>query len=194
MSTVQLGANWKTGTFTATEADTMGKGRIHKEITAQGVKLWKLVKNTSATAITAGMVSKITSYAANEIQPNAVLAGQNFGGQRALGADSLTQNLWGYVQILGYSADGIFGDTATAIQASKGVVMDDATGGGRVGGVIDTVDLTGSDAADKTAVEAALGSAAGVFAIAVAVSAGVADEAVIMTIIRNGWGQYCAND
>lgn len=179
--------------YTDAEAEQLG---LKGEVAQYGGKLYKFCQNLDASnALAENQCAKITDYDAFGVKPNGTLGKVPFGGMRPDGADSLaayttTSACWGWLQILGYTETALEGDTCTAIVADSWIVLDDDSDLGRVGGVINTTDLTGNDAADKTAVEAALNSLAGAFAIAVANSAGVADTATLMNIVRNGWGQY----
>jgi hypothetical protein len=186
-------------TYTDAEAASEGlKGKVWVERdTPYGTRVWKFVKNTAADAVTAtaakGMIVQITSFTANEVQPLGTLHEKKFGGVRQpyadssgalVAPDSWAQNTWAWVQILGYALF-MLGDSATAVVAGSLIVPDDDTDLGRVGGVL-------VEPATNSAANIALhaDSHDSAFAVAVAASAGVADEVVAATIFRNFWGQY----
>lgn len=80
-------------------------------------KTYLFVKNTSASALNAKEACKITSWSAFEVEPNDVASNAAFGGLRVSGATAMTQNTYGWVQVLG-SATAIFG---TGTNVSSGL-------------------------------------------------------------------------
>lgn len=145
-------------------------------------KKYIFAKQTGATAVAAKKAVKITDASAFEVQINATLNKRGFGGVRVSGATNLAQNEYGWLQI-GGNATFIFGDSARATVAGEGVVLDDDTDGGNIGGV----DLDVSSTVNETTVEASVESLHGVFGTAEA-AVSTTDADVEVQIERNGWG------
>lgn len=176
--------------YTEADAALIGFGRvIETEDSFFGKRVWKLLKNTGATTVTAttakGLIvcsSLIIGAAPNAswaVALSTTLGNVAFAGLRSavvrggnlVAPDDLPQNTWGYflVRGLGYA---MLGNAAPALVANALVCNDDAAGGGRVMGVTAT-----------TAAEVA-----GAFATANAASGGVTDEAALINIFKNCYG------
>lgn len=156
-----------------------------------GKRVWKLLKQVGATAVTAttakglGVTSTLLVGATPDLSftvaLSATLGARNWAGARQpavrggviTAPEDLTQNTWGYFLVRGV-ADMMLGNAAPACVANDMVMNDDAAGGGRIGGVA----------------AATLAETLGMIGFAVAASAGVTDEAVRCMITRNVWGAY----
>lgn len=126
-----------TRAYTATEYATKGEdcpsvGYVFED-DVNG-KRYIFVENEGSASIPAKHAcSPYTGQEASyKVQLSTALNGV-FAGIRPAGADALTEDTFGYVQIAG-PAIGIHGDSAAAITAELAVVLDDDTDGGTIGG------------------------------------------------------------
>ena len=143
-------------------------------------KKYIFLENVSATTEAQEAVC-ISDASAWQVTPNSTLNKQ-FAGVRVVGATDLADTEYGWFQI-GGNATMIYGDTAQAVVSGSGVVLDDDSDTGRIGGVIPSVS-TGVDAATLTL---ALKSIEGVFGIAQA-SVSTTDADVEVQLVTNVWG------
>lgn len=176
--------------YTDAEAAEIGYGREMETVDGWfGKRVWKLLKQTGATTVTAtaakglvvcsSLIIGATPLLSFSVALSATLGNVAFAGLRQpyfrngvlTAPEDLTQNTWGYFLVRGIG-DAMLGASAPALVANALVMNDDAAGGGRVAGVTAT-----------TAAEVA-----GAFANAVAASAGVTDEAARISIFKNCWG------
>jgi hypothetical protein len=159
-----------TRAYTAAEYATKGEdcpavGYVFED--EQNGKRYIFAENQGAASIPENHCATLyTGQEANyKVQLSTGLNGL-FAGVRPDGADALTQDTFGYLQIAG-PAIGIHGDSAAAITAELQVVLDDDTDGGTIGGY-----------------------ASGITPFAVAHEASsTTDAEVDMTIYWNVWGK-----
>ncbi|MCZ7644352.1 MAG: hypothetical protein M5U26_03570 [Planctomycetota bacterium] len=144
-------------------------------------RVWKWLKNAGAASIAAQKAAKLTSYTGYTVTLNTTL-NQPFAGVRAVGADTLPQNYYGWFIVRGI-ATFTFGDSALAITAGKRVVLDDDADGGNVGQQV--VDITST--VNETNVELVTDSMQGAFGRALE-SQSVTDGDVDVAILENVWG------
>lgn len=177
----QLGS--LTAIYTTTEY-AAGKcpkvGTIYRD--AKTGKIYLFVKNTSATALTENMAAKITSLSGFEVQPNATLSNRKFAGIRPDGATSMTQNTYGWIQVLG-AATGIYATDGGAA-TDGGMVQPSATTGSVTG--VRSSPTTPFAKADVAIVIAASQTIIGTCYTSKTTST----EEVDLVICRNAWGIY----
>lgn len=124
----------------------------------QNHKTYIFVKNISATALSLKRVCIGYDASAFTVNHSATLSDPKVAGVRPAGAEDLDQNESGYIQVKG-NGTCTWGNSARATVEGEGVVLDDDTDTGRIGGVL--LDTTGT--VNEANVELVVTSMAGVF-------------------------------
>lgn len=171
-----LTAAYTAAQVTAGEAPPLGTVYID----VANAKKYIFLKNVTAT-LEAMECACISDASAFKVTPNSTLNKQ-FAGVRVEDATDLADTECGWFQI-GGNATMLAGDTCQAIVSGSGVVMDDDSDTGRIGGVVPSVS-TGVVAADLTL---ALKSIEGVFGVAQE-SSTTTDAEVEVQLVYNVWG------
>jgi len=143
-------------------------------------KKYIFLENVSAT-VEAQEAVVISDASVFQVTPGSTLNAP-FAGVRVVSADDLATTEHGWFQI-GGNATMLFGDSALAVVSGSGVVLDNDTDTGRIGGVVASV-ATGVTAATLTL---AIKSVQGVFGIAQE-SQSTTDGDVEVQLIYNVWG------
>jgi len=143
-------------------------------------KKYIFLENVTAT-VEAQEAVVISDASVFQVTPSSTLNAP-FAGVRVVSADDLAATEHGWFQISG-NATMIYGDSALAVVSGSGVVMDDDSDTGRIGGVVASV-ATGVTAATLTL---AIKSVQGVFGIAQE-SQSTTDGDVEVQLIYNVWG------
>ena len=143
-------------------------------------KKYKFLKNEGSDSIAAKKCVKINDASKYAVEISDTLNGQDFAGCRVSGATDVDEDEYGWFQISG-NATLTFGDSARATVDGEGVVLDDDTDKGNIGGANLAVTLS------SAAIELVTDAVAGIFGIAQA-SVNTTDADVEVNIIRNAWG------
>ena len=143
-------------------------------------KKYIFLENVTAT-VEAQEAVVISDASVFQVTPSSTLNAP-FAGVRVVSADDLATTEHGWFQI-GGNATMLFGDSALAVASGSGVVLDDDSDTGRIGGVVASVEDDFA-AADLTLV---IKSVQGVFGIAQE-SQSTTDGDVEVQLIYNVWG------
>jgi len=143
-------------------------------------KKYIFLENVTAT-VEAQEAVVISDASVFQVTPSSTLNAP-FAGVRVASATDLDDTEHGWFQISG-NATMIYGDSALAVVSGSGVVLDDDSDTGRIGGVVASV-ATGVTAATLTL---AIKSVQGVFGIAQE-SQSTTDGDVEVQLIYNVWG------
>ena len=176
---VQVLVGGLTTTYAATDSDRPALGqRYYDEVNK---KEYVFVKNEGAQTISEKECAYLSDFDEHEVTIAATLAMDAPICVRPADGADIPQNSFGWMQIRG-NATCIFGDSAQATQANHGIVVDDDTDGGKVGGVDDDITST----VNETTVEATTNSIMGVFAISQGV-VNTTDADVEVNLLGKGW-------
>lgn len=145
-------------------------------------KKYIFLLNAGSSAISAKECAITSDASAYSVTLNTTLNSPSFAGVRVSGATDVAQNEYGWFQI-GGNATCIFGDSALTTTAGQGVVLDDDSDGGRIGGG----DYDVSATVNETTVEATTNAILGTFGIAQA-TVNTTDADVEVQITKNIWG------
>lgn len=167
--------------YTTSDTDRPKLGSIYLD--PKTGKRYRFVKNVSSTALAAKMVCIVSDASANEVTMGNTLSDPKVAGVRPSGADSLAQNEMGWIQTHG-NATCIYGDSARATVAGEGVVHDDDSDKGKIGGVL--LDTTAT--VNEANTELVITSMQGVFGRAQAAVSGAADQDVEVELDCKGFG------
>jgi len=123
-------------------------------------KKYIFLENVTAT-VEASECVVISDASVFQVTPSSVLNDSTFAGVRVASSTDLADTEHGWFQI-GGNATCLFGDSARDTVAGEGVVLDDDSDTGRVGGVL----LAVTSSVTQALIELALDSVAGVFGTA----------------------------
>lgn len=145
-------------------------------------KKYIFVKYVGSAALAAKETVIISDASAFEVTKGSTLNDPDVAGVRPSGADSVAQNEYCWIQTHG-NATCILGASATATVVGEGVVHDDDSDTGKIGGYVNDVTAT----VNQTTVNAMVNSVAGVFGRAQAVVSAT-DADVEVELCCRGFG------